>query len=111
MLTIAGLLFAAVTTVAPIGVGNALTLPSARHLVRIDPQDGHPPATMLALQQDGAQGHGLSFFRSDDEQKTWRFYAAIQPDPSERDVADLVAVGNDIAMVYGWEGPTLSGSS
>ena len=111
MLVFASLLLASVTSVAPINVGNALTLPSARHLVRIDPQDGHAPAQLFAVQQDGAAGHGLSFYRSDDEGASFHHYAAIQPDWSERSVADMVVVGNDIALVYGYEGPTLAGSS
>ena len=31
-------------------------------------------------------------------------------DRTERDTPDLIAVGNDIALVYSFEGPTLSGS-
>src|SRR2546429_7340808 len=53
-------------TVAPIGNGNALTLPAARHLVRMDTGGGRPPAWLLAIQQDGAGGRGLWVFRSDD---------------------------------------------
>ena len=41
--------------------GNALTLPAARHLVRLDPQNGKPATWLLAVQRDGADGHWLGF--------------------------------------------------
>src|SRR5207302_1501137 len=99
------------TDVAHIGGGNALTLPAARHLVRLEPGGGKQAIWLLALQQDGAEGHWLGFHRSDDEAQTWRRYAAIQDNSSERDTADLLAVGMDVALVYSYEGPTLSGSA
>ncbi|HYV66180.1 MAG TPA: hypothetical protein VE964_08045, partial [Myxococcales bacterium] len=98
-------------TVAPIRNGNALTLPAARHLVRMDTGGGRPPAWLLAIQQDGASGHGLWFLRSDDGGATWSSYAPIQGDWTERDTPDLIAVGHDIALVYSFEGPTLGGSA
>ena len=98
-------------TVAPIGNGNALTLPAARHLVRMDTGGGRPPAWLLAIQQDGAGGRGLWFLRSDDGGASWSSYAPIQGDRTERDTPDLVTVGKDIALVYSFEGPTLSGSA
>src|SRR5262245_17098881 len=94
-----------VSSVAPIGGGNALTLPAQRHVVKID------GSWMLALQQDGAGGHALGFHRSDDDGRTWRWYAPIQDSPTHRDTADLLAVGHDIALVYSFEGPFLNGST
>src|SRR5579859_4251648 len=107
----AALVLAAPIHVTDIGVGNALTLPAARHVVRIDPGNGSPATWLLALQQDGAAGHWLSFWRSDDEARTWRWYAPIQDKSTDRDVADLVAVGSDVAMIYGYEGPDIFGST
>ena len=109
MIAVLGVLLAG--TVAPIGNGNALTLPAARHLVRMDTGGGRPPAWLLAIQQDGADGHGLWFLRSDDGGASWSSYAPIQDDWSERDTPDLITVGNDIALVYSYEGPTLGGSA
>ncbi len=98
------------TPLLPIGGGNALTLPSQRHVVRLAPAGG-PPVWLLAVQQEGRDGNGLSFWRSDDEGASWRFYAPIQGDASHADRADLVRVGDDVALVYAWEGPTLAGST
>jgi hypothetical protein len=97
-------------TVAPIRDGNALTLPAARHLVRMEQGGGRPAVWMLAIQQDGADGHGLVFLRSTDGGNSWSYYAPIQNDSTERDTPDLVPVGSDIALVYSYEGPTLGGS-
>ena len=47
-------LASSLTTVTPIGGGNALTLPAQRHLVHLD------GAWLLAVQKDGADGHGLA---------------------------------------------------
>src|SRR4051812_46588387 len=96
--------------VGPIQNGNALTLPAARHLVRMQQGGGRPASWMLAIQQDGASGHGLVFLRSTDDAKSWSYYAPIQNDWSERDTPDLVPVGGDIALVYSYEAPTLGGS-
>lgn len=96
--------------VAPIGGGNALTLPAQRHVVRLEPPGGGA-VWLLALQQDGQQGHGLGFFRSDDEGQTWRYASPIQNDQTHRDTADLLPVGTDVALVYSYEGPSLSGST
>src|SRR6266850_6919370 len=111
MFAIVASLIAAASTVTPIRNGNALTLPAARHVVRVDPGDGTPAAWLLAVQQDGANGHGLGFFRSDDEGRTFHWYAPIQDDWSERSTGDLIAVGRDVALVYSFEGPVLSGSA
>jgi hypothetical protein len=99
----------AATPVANIGGGNALTLPAQRHLVRVAEPEG--PIWLLALQQDGASGHGLVFFRSDDDGRSFQFAAPIQNDPTERDTADLLVVGPDVAVVYSYEGPDLTGST
>jgi hypothetical protein len=101
-----GLLLEAIssTAIAPIDVGNALTLPAQRHLVRV------AGATLLALQQDGAGGHMLGFYRSHDG-TTWRYLAPIQDSGAHRDEADVLVVGDDLALVYSYEGPTLSGST
>jgi hypothetical protein len=100
------LLFAAdvlaTVSIAPIGGGNALSQPAQRHVVRLD-TPGRGAVWLLALQQDGQQGRGLGFFRSDDEGTTWRHYAPIQGDGSHRDTADLLPVGLDVALVYSHE--------
>ena len=89
----------------PIGVGNALTLPAQRHLVRIG-------GTMLfALQQDGADGHMLGMYRSDDNGGSFQYVGPIQDTSVDRDTADMVVVGQDIALVYSYEGPELVGST
>ncbi|HEY5676315.1 MAG TPA: hypothetical protein VIR81_06005, partial [Myxococcales bacterium] len=103
-------LLAAPVNVLPIGGGNALTLPAARHLVRLETPGGRA-TWLLAVQQDGAGGHRLSFYRSDDEARTWRWYAPIQDSCCERDTPDLVQVGNDVAVVFSYEGPDISGST
>ena len=100
-----------VAQLAPIGNGNALTLPAARHVVRIDPQNGRAATWLLAVQQDGAAGHNLWFIRSDDEARSWSSYAPIQDDPATRSTVDLLQVGMDVALVYSYEGPTVSGST
>ena len=110
-LSVVALLAASPTTVASIKDGNALTLPAARHLLRLDPQNGKPATWLLALQQDGASGRWLGWWRSDDEAHTWTWYAPIQNTSVDRDTVDTVAVGMDIALVYSFEGPTLSGST
>src|SRR5437763_1145105 len=89
----------------PIGGGNALTLPAQRHLVRIG------STLLLALQQDGADGHYLSMYRSDDDGGSFYRIGGIQDSSVDRDTADLVVVGNDIALVYSYEGPDLFGST
>lgn len=95
--------------VAPIGGGNALTLPAQRHLVRVPHPDG-TASLLLALQQDRAGGHGLGFHRSDDEGQSWYWAAAIQDDSTHRDTADVIQLGQDLALVYSYEGPTLAGN-
>ena len=99
------------TPVMPVKVGNALTLPAQRHAVRIDTGGGRSPTWLLAIQQEGVEGRGLSLYRSDDEGRTFRYAAAIQPDSSHADRADLIAVGRDVALVYSWESPSLKASA
>src|SRR4051812_4089943 len=94
------------SVVTAVGGGNSLTLPAQRHWARMTSS-----TSLLAIQKDGADGHGLVFVRSDDDGRSWRYYAAIQDDSSERDEADVVVVGNDIALVYSYEGPDLTGST
>jgi hypothetical protein len=95
--------------VAPEGGGNALTLPAARHIVRMVTPSG--PVWLAALQQDNAGGHGLGFFRSNDDGQSYFYYQPIQNDYTERDTADLLPVGLDVAVVYSYEGPNLTGST
>jgi len=92
-------------TLMPIGGGNALTLPAQRHLVRIG------STLLLAIQQDWAGASGLGMFRSDDDGASFQYLGAIQGDASHRDTADLIVVGQDIAVVYSYEGPDLVGST
>jgi hypothetical protein len=103
-------LLASTTPLMPVSAGNALTLPAQRHAVRIDTGEGRAPTWLLAVQQEGVEGRGLSLYRSDDGARTFRFAAAIQPDASHPDRADLVAVGRDVALVYSWESPSLKPS-
>src|SRR5262249_17399658 len=60
---------------------------------------------------DGAAGHGLGFYRSDDDGRSFQYYQPIQDDPQERDTAELLVVGDDVALVYSFEGPELFGST
>jgi hypothetical protein len=99
----------ALVTIAPVSGGNSTTLPSQRHIVRID-TGLTDPTLLAAVQQDGYGGHGLGFFRSNDDGLSWSYYAAIQDDLTKRDTADLITVGNDIAIVYSYEGPDLNAS-
>jgi len=96
--------------IANIGGANALTLPAQRHIVRVLHPDGSA-SLMLALQQEGAGGRGLELFRSNDEGQSWSRFAPIQADPSHRDTADIVQLGQDLALVYSYEGPSLAGST
>ncbi|HEY8209345.1 MAG TPA: exo-alpha-sialidase, partial [Myxococcaceae bacterium] len=100
----------AAVPVTEIGGANALTLPAQRHLVRVVHSNG-TASLLLAIQQDGAGGHGLGFFRSDDEGLSWGWMAAIQDDPTERDTPDIIQLGQDMALVYSYEGPALGGST
>ncbi|REG27354.1 hypothetical protein ATI61_110361 [Archangium gephyra] len=101
---------ASLAPMVPVSGGNALTLPAQRHAVRIDTGSGRPPTWLLTVQQEGAEGRGLSFFRSDDGGRTFRFAAAIQPDASHADRAEVLAVGRDVALVYSFEAPRLTAS-
>jgi hypothetical protein len=101
---------AAADPIVSIRGGNALTLPAQRHTLRMTPP-GSGPVWLLAVQQDGRDGRGLGFYRSEDEGLSWTYFAPIQNDPSERSTADLLQVGDDIALVYSFEAPALSGSA
>src|SRR6478672_8677105 len=87
-------LVGAVNTVAPVGSGAALTLPVQRHMVRMVTPDAGP-VWLLAVQQEGADGHGLGLFRSMNEGVSWSRMAAIQDNASHPDRAELIAAGND----------------
>jgi hypothetical protein len=99
------------TPMMPVSAGNALTLPAHRHAVRIETGEGRPPTYLFAVQQGGVEGRGLSLFRSDDGARTFRHFAAVQPDAAHHDRAELVAVGRDVALVYSYESSRLSASS
>ena len=103
-------LLASATPLIPVSAGNALTLPAQRHAVRIETGEGRPPTWLLAVQQGGVEGRGLSLYRSEDGARTFRFAAAIQPDASHQDRAELLVVGRDVALVYSWESPSLKPS-
>lgn len=110
--TLLGALAAAgMLEITPIADRNAMTLPAQRHIVRMELDPGRPAAWLLALQKAGEEGHGLAFYRSDDEAKSWRYYADIQPDFTHTDRADLLPVGDDIALVWSFEAPDISGSN
>jgi hypothetical protein len=94
----------------PVSAGNALTLPAQRHVVRIDMGSGRAPVWLLALQQGGRDGRGLSMYRSDDGTRSFRMLAPIQPDTSHHDRAELITVGRDVALVYSYEGASLGAS-
>ncbi len=108
---VAALLVGAPQNIISVGGGAALTLPAARHVVRLDPQNGKPATWLLAVQQDGAAGHWLSMYRSTDEGQSWHWYAPIQDACCERDTSDLVQIGMDVAMVFSYEGPGIGGSA
>src|SRR5207237_9552464 len=105
MIAVLGVLLAG--TVAPIGNGNALTLPAARHLVRMDTGGGRAPAWLLAIQQDGADGHGLWFLRGDDGGASWPSHAPVQCGWSGGDRPDRSPVGKGLPRLHSSTGPTL----
>lgn len=98
------------SSLMPVGGGNALTLPAQRHVVRIDMGGSRAPVWLLAVQQTGSDGRGLSLYRSDDGARSFRFLAPIQPDASHHDRAELLAVGRDVALVYSYESSSLGPS-
>ncbi|WP_224361598.1 hypothetical protein [Hyalangium versicolor] len=98
------------TPLMPVGGGNALTLPAQRHIVQISMGGSRAPVWLLALQQTGSEGRGLSLYRSDDGARSFRFLAPIQPDASHHDRAELLAVGKDVALVYSYESSELGPS-
>jgi Big-like domain-containing protein len=91
--------------IAPVGGGNALSTPAARHIVRMD-----SGTYLLALQRDEAgtaPQTGLGLYRSDDDGQSWSFYASINPSPADRHTADLVKLGSDLAMVESFDAPSI----
>ncbi|MGZ3385834.1 MAG: hypothetical protein ACXVB5_13090, partial [Isosphaeraceae bacterium] len=101
---------ASATPLMPVGGGNALTLPAQRHIVQINMGGSRAPVWLLALQQSGSDGRGLSLYRSDDGAHSFRFLAPIQPDASHNDRAELLVVGKDVALVYSYESSSLGPS-
>jgi len=95
----------AVSTLGPIGGGNALTLPAQRHLVRVGGTD------LIAIQQDGANGRFLGLYRSEDSGLSWRYVGGIVNQRPPRATADLLVAGQDVAVLHSYEGPSLFGSS
>jgi len=90
-------------TIASVGGANALSTPAARHLVRMD-----SGTYLLALQRDGALPYtGLSFYRSDDDGRSWRFYAPMNSNALERHTADILRVGGDLAVVTSFDAPSM----
>ena len=90
-------------TIATVGGANALSAPAARHLARMD-----SGTYLLALQRDGAlPDTGLSFYRSDDDGRSWRFYAPMNPSALERHTADVLRVGGDLAVVTSFDAPSI----
>jgi len=91
------------TTVTSVGGANALSTPAARHLVRMD-----SGTYLLALQRDAAlPDTGLQLYRSDDDGFSWIRYAAMNPSPAERQTADMVKVGGDVAVVTSFDAPSI----
>lgn len=95
--------------VAPVTGGNALSTVMQRHLVRVEPAGG-APTLLLALQRDeraSPDGEGLHWYRSDDEGRSWRHYARIIDDGiAGRELhltADVLVVGEDLAVVYSYD--------
>jgi hypothetical protein len=96
---------------------NALSTPAQRHVVRLEPGGGYPATYLAAIQREAVDNvhPGLSFYRSNDDGATWSFYdtirasnyATLGPAASQRDTVDLMKVGNDIALVYSYDGPSV----
>ncbi len=91
------------STVTPVGGANALSTPAARHLVRMD-----SGTYLLALQRDtAAPDTGLQLYRSDDDGFSWTRYAAMNPSIAERQTADMVKLGGDVAVVTSFDAPSI----
>jgi photosystem II stability/assembly factor-like uncharacterized protein len=93
------------STATAVRNANALTLPAQRHLVRIGGTD------LLVVQHDGQNGRALGMYRSDDAGRSWRYVGDILNQRPPRMTADLMAVGEDVAVLYSYEGPELFGST
>ncbi|MCE9670684.1 glycoside hydrolase [Myxococcus stipitatus] len=116
MTGLAGALLAAVlaaggSVLVPVSGGNALTLPAQRHIIRIEKEGSRAPTWLVAIQHGGVNGLGLVLYRSEDALRTVRRVGDIQPDATHTDRAELLAVGQDVAVVYSYEGPQLAPSS
>jgi hypothetical protein len=91
------------TKVTSVGGANALSTPAARHLVRMD-----SGTYLLALQRDRAlPDTGLQLYRSDDDGFSWTRYAAMNPSAAERQTADMLKVGGDVAVVTSFDAPSI----
>lgn len=91
------------TTVAAVGGANALSPPAARHLVRTA-----SGTYVLALQRDRAGvDPGLVLYQSADDGRTWSLLNTLAADPAARQTADLIAVGDDVALVRSFDAPSI----
>ncbi|HEY6909314.1 MAG TPA: Ig-like domain-containing protein [Myxococcales bacterium] len=92
------------TTVAAVGGANALSPPAARHLVRTA-----SGTYVLALQRDrGGAPSGLVLYQSADDGRTWSLLDTLDADPAARQTADLIAVGDDVALVRSFDAPSIA---
>jgi Bacterial Ig domain len=91
------------TPVTSVGGANALSTPAARHLVRMD-----SGPYLLALQRDTAlPDTGLQLYRSDDDGFSWTHYGALNATVAERQTADMLKVGADVAIVTSFDAPSI----
>ena len=91
-------------TIGAVGGGNALSPPAARHLVRT-----RSGTYLLALQRDTATHEpGLVLLRSDDDGRNWSPMDTLDGDPADRQTADMLAVGDDVALVRSFDGPSIA---
>ncbi|MBE4746726.1 exo-alpha-sialidase [Corallococcus sp. ZKHCc1 1396] len=107
-LLLTGMTAATPPSAIPVRGGNALTLPAHRHIVRVSRSEGS--VLLAAVQQGGLDGQGLRMFRSDNGGNTWKLEGVIH-DGSPYDRADLIVVGQDVALVYAVETPDSTGIS
>ena len=95
------------STVATVGGANGLSTPAARHLLRMDPA-GRAPTYLLALQRDDAlPDPGLGFYRSDDDGQSWSLMKIIDGISAERQTADVLKAGDDVALVHSFDGSSI----
>lgn len=95
----------AAVTVAPTPVPNATTLPFQRHVVRLGEPAAGAGVLVAALQKQGADGDGLTLYRSDDQGGEWHRVGELPVDQRVRFTADLLADedGQGFLLVYGVE--------